>query len=80
MADEAQPISTPESFQDKLPNRVIVIGLMLVLLIVVIGTTVLVALGKDAPSELTQIAMPIISGVCGFYAGQVQAQQKQSSR
>jgi hypothetical protein len=55
---------------DQLPNRIIVIGLMLVLAVVVGGTVALAALGKDIPSELTSIAMPIITGVAGFYTGQ----------
>lgn len=58
MADEAAV-----TFQDTWSYRLIIIGLVVVLFVIVTGMIVLPFLGKEMPSELSNIAMPIIAGL-----------------
>ena len=67
MADETQPEVTPaSSSSDRLPNRVVVLGLVFVLFTVVIGMIALPMFGKEAPSEISAIAMPIITALAAI--------------
>lgn len=67
MAIEATPIpvDSPVVTQqgDQLVYRMIVIGLLVALLGIVTGMIALLTFGKEIPAEISQLAMPIITGL-----------------
>jgi len=65
MADE--PITEPvKSVGDNLSYRIVVSGLVIVLLVTVAGMIALPLIGKEVPTELSTVAIPIVTALAAI--------------